>query len=141
MTLLKTAAQMRQSKILIVSAPAGSRRETIKKKFGCEVIDISTEQVVEAHKNVDEQLATEVAETLFLKPATKIVEPTREEIIKSTKMYLGMRQMLAITRPRPLPSTAWVGCPSRCWAIRASALPSCATWALPGPAKRIWTAP
>ena len=41
-TLLKTAAQMRQSKILIVSAAAGSRRETIKKKFGCEVIDIST---------------------------------------------------------------------------------------------------
>ena len=44
---------------------------------------------------MDEKLATEVAEELFLKPAKKIVEPTREEIIKSTKMYLGMRQMLA----------------------------------------------
>ena len=94
-TLLKTAAQMRQSRILIVSAEAGSRRETIKNKFGCEVIDISTQQAVEAHKQVDEKLATEVAEQLFLKPAKKIVEPTREEIIKSTKMYLGMRQMLA----------------------------------------------
>jgi hypothetical protein len=94
-TLLKTAAQVRHSKILIVSAPAGSRRETIQKKFGCEVIDISTQQMVEAHKHVDDKLATEVAETRFLKPAKKIVEPTREEIIKSTKMYLGMRQMLA----------------------------------------------
>lgn len=94
-TLLKTAAQMRQSKILIVSAAAGSRRGSIKKKFGCEVVDISTQQVVAAHQKVDEKLAAEVAEELFLKPANKIMEPTRAEIIKSTKMYLGMRQMLA----------------------------------------------
>jgi hypothetical protein len=93
--LLKAAAQMRQSRILLVSAAAGARRQTIKKKFGCEVVEITTQQVVEAHKAVDEKLATELAENLFIKAAQKIVEPTRAEIIKSTKMYVAMRQMLA----------------------------------------------
>lgn len=93
--LLKTAAQVRSSKILIVSAEAGARRDAIRQKFGCEVIDITTQQVVDAHKAVDDRLATEVAESLFLKPAKKIVEPSREEIVKSTRMYLGMRQLLA----------------------------------------------
>lgn len=92
--LLKTAAQMRQSRILMVSADAGARRDTIKEKFGCEVIDISTEQAVAAHQATDKALATELAESLFLKPARTVVEPTREEVIKSAQMYLAMRQML-----------------------------------------------
>ena len=49
-SLLKTAAQMRQSKILMVSALPGNRQETIKNKFGCEVIPITTPQAVEAHQ-------------------------------------------------------------------------------------------
>src|SRR5262249_28660238 len=95
-TLLNTAAQMRQSKVLLVSAPPGARRENIRKKFGCEVVEISTAQAVEAHHKVDDKLAAEVAEALFIKPAQQIVEPTQQEIVKSTKMYLGMRQMLPI---------------------------------------------
>lgn len=94
-SLLKTAAQMRKSKILIVSALPGKRQETIKNKFGCDVIPITTPQAVEAHQKVDAKLGEELAERLFFKTAKKIVEPNREEIIKSAKMYVAMRQMLA----------------------------------------------
>ncbi|MCX7050155.1 MAG: hypothetical protein NTX50_32305 [Candidatus Sumerlaeota bacterium] len=94
-SLLKTAAQMRQSKILLVSAQPGKRQETIKNKFGCEVIPITTQEAVEAHQKVDAKLGEDLAEKLFLKTARKIVEPSREEIIKSAKMYVAMRQMLA----------------------------------------------
>ena len=94
-SLLKTAAQMRQSKILLVSAKEPTRKPSIKKMFGCDVIDISTEQMVAAHKEVDNKLAEEIAEALFLKAAKKIVEPSRDEIIKSTKMYIAMQDMLA----------------------------------------------
>jgi hypothetical protein len=93
--LLKTAAQMRQSKILMVSAKAGKRQESIRTKFGCEVIDITTQQMVEAHQKTDEKFAREIAERLFIGPARRIVEPSRDEIVKSTRMYLAMRQMLA----------------------------------------------
>lgn len=94
-SLLKTAAQMRKSKILMVSALPGKRQETIKSKFGCEVIPITTPQAVETHQKVDAKLGAELAERLFLKTATKVVEPSREEIVKSAKMYVAMRQMLA----------------------------------------------
>jgi hypothetical protein len=95
-SLLKTAAQMRQSKILMVSALPGKRQETIKTKFGCEVIPITTPQAVEAHQKVDPRLGEELAERLFFQTAAKIVEPQREEIIKSAKMYVAMRRMLAV---------------------------------------------
>ena len=94
-SLLKTAAQMRQSKILIVSALPGKRQETIKSKFGCDVIPITTAQAVEAHQKVDAKLGEELAERLYIKTAQKIVEPSREEIVKSARMYVAMRQMLA----------------------------------------------
>ena len=94
-SLLKTAAQMRQSRILLVSAEPGKRRETIKNKFGCDIIPITTAQAVEAHQQVEASLGEELAERLFLKTAKKIVEPSREEIIKSAKMYIAMRRMLS----------------------------------------------
>ena len=110
-SLLKTAAQMRQSKILMVSALPGKRQETIKTKFGCEVIPITTPQTVEAHQKVDARLGEELAERLFLKTAAKIVEPGREEIIKSAKMYVAMRQMLAEHRAHAITINCLGGIP------------------------------
>jgi L-fucose isomerase-like protein len=93
--LLKAVGQMRQSKLLLASAKAGPRAKDIRERFGPEVIDITTDQLIAAHKAVDEKLATETAHSLFIKPARKIVEPSRAEIVKSAKMYLAMKQLMA----------------------------------------------
>ncbi|MCY2995697.1 MAG: hypothetical protein NTY19_48795 [Planctomycetota bacterium] len=49
----------------MVSALPGKRQKTIKNKFGCEMIPVTTPQAVEAHQKVDSQLAEELAERLF----------------------------------------------------------------------------
>ena len=86
---------MRQSRLLLVSAKAGTRAESIKKNFGCAITELTTEQAIAAHRAVDDKLARSVAERLFIKSAKKIVEPTADEIVKSTKMDIAMHRMLA----------------------------------------------
>ena len=93
--LLKAVGQMRQSKILLASAKAGPRAKDIRERFGPEVVEVATEQLIVAHKAVDETLATRIARDLFIKPAKKIVEPSRAEIVKSARMYLAMKQLMA----------------------------------------------
>ena len=48
----------------MVSALPGKRQETIKNKFGCEVIPISTEEAVDAHQKVDAKAAADLAEEI-----------------------------------------------------------------------------
>ena len=111
LSLVKTAAQMRQSKIVLVSATAGKRREAIKAKFGCEIVEITTAQAVEAHKAADEKLATALADELFLKPAKRVVEPSREEVVKSARMLIAMRKMLAEHRAQAITVNCLGGIP------------------------------
>jgi hypothetical protein len=102
---------MRQSKILLASAKAGPRAKDIRERFGPEIIEVSTEQMIAAHKAVDEKLATETALRLFIKPAKKIVEPSRAEIVKSAKMYLAMKQLMGDNRAQAIAVNCLGGIP------------------------------
>ena len=109
--LLKAVGQMRQSRLLLASAKAGARAKDIRDRIGPEVIDITTDQLVATHKAVDEKLATEVARSLFIKPAKKIVEPSKAEIVKSAKMYLAMKQLMADAKAQAIAVNCLGGIP------------------------------
>jgi hypothetical protein len=111
LALLKAVGQMRQSRILLASAQAGARSKDIRQQFGPEIIEVTTEQMIAAHQAVNEKLATETAQSLFINPARRIVEPSRAEIVKSAKMYLAMKQLLADQRAQAIAVNCLGGIP------------------------------
>lgn len=104
--LLRVPVRMRQTRILLVGSAAGTRAaqsaDGIRERYGAEVVPITVEQVVEAHRAVDLKAAEAEAEQEWIRPAKKIVEPTREEIIKSARMYLAMRNLMIRERARAI---------------------------------------
>ena len=96
--LLRMPARMRHTRILHVGGPHGTlpaRSATgVKDKLGPELISISVPAVIAAHAAVSLKAAEEEAEQYWIKPAKKIVEPSREEIIKSARMYLAMKKLM-----------------------------------------------
>ena len=96
--LLRVPVRMRQSRILLVGTPAGTAAarspEQVKQLIGAELVSIDVPTVVAAHKTVTRAEAEAEAEQYWLSPAKKIVEPTREEIIKSAAMYLAIKKLM-----------------------------------------------
>lgn len=96
--LLRVPTRMRQSKILVVggargTAPACSA-EQIQEKFGTELILVSAQQQLEAYNTVDPQAAEAEAEQYWLNAAARIVEPSRQDIIESARLYLGIKNLM-----------------------------------------------
>jgi hypothetical protein len=96
--LLRVPARIGQTRILYVGGPHGTlparSAEKVKAKLGAELISITVPQVIAAHEAVDVKAAEAEAEEYWLKPAKKIVEPAREEIIKSARMFLAMKDLM-----------------------------------------------
>ena len=97
--LLRVPARLRHTRLLLVGGAAGTgaarSAKKVKELLGVEVVPVSVQQVVEAHKAVDAKLAEAEAERSWIRPAKKVVEPTKAEIVKSARMYLAMRKLLA----------------------------------------------
>lgn len=98
MALLRVPVRMKQTKILLVGHPQGTpdacSAEIVKQALGCEVIPVSVEDVVKAHGEVPLAEAEAEAEAEWISTAKKIVEPSRDEIIKSARMYLAMKNLM-----------------------------------------------
>lgn len=96
--LLRVPARMKQTRILYVGGSHGTlparSAEQVKQRIGAELISISVPQVVAAHQAIELEVARAEAEEHWLKPARKIVEPSREEIVKSARMYRAMQRLM-----------------------------------------------
>jgi hypothetical protein len=108
---------MRQSKILAFgplhgSTPARSP-ERIKERFGAEVIPVTVEQVVAAHEAIDLKAAEAEAESYWIGPAKKIVEPPRDEIINSARLFLGTKKLMIQHSARAITSSLCMGKPAK----------------------------
>jgi L-fucose isomerase-like protein len=93
--LIRTAHLMRATRILYVNtspynAEAVSR---IKERLGSEVIHITPEQVIAAYQAVDESAARADART-WISGAMRVVEPTEQEVGKSSRLYLALRGLM-----------------------------------------------
>lgn len=91
----ETLAHLRHAKILVVGGGWGGDefRSAAEKSVGLTFIPISFEELAAAYKKADTQAATDFAEK-WIKNAHQVVEPSREEIIKSGAMYVAMNQLL-----------------------------------------------
>ena len=65
-----------------------------KERLGLEIKDIPPQRLIAAYQNADAEAAEELARRRIA-GATEVVEPTREEVVESCKLYLGIKQILA----------------------------------------------
>jgi hypothetical protein len=103
--LLRVPGQLRQSRLILVGPPDGTpaaqSAEKVKERLGVDVVPISVPQLVEAHKAVDLKAAqADAAE--WIGKAKRVVEPSRDEIIKSARMYLAMRGLMRAHRAQAI---------------------------------------
>jgi len=96
--LLRVPARMRQSRILVVggsrgTAPACSA-EKVRERFGTELVSITAAQQLDAYQAVDPRDAEAEAEAYWLGAATRIVEPSRQDIVDSARLYLGIKNLM-----------------------------------------------
>ena len=115
--LMRVAPKMRQTKILCVGPPrgtaAGCAFDQVKKRLGTEVIPIDNRQVIEAHQAIDLKEAEAEAEAYWLSKAKNVVEPTREQIINSARLYLAMKKMMIEHGARATTSSHCMGKPAK----------------------------
>ena len=99
--LLRVPAKMKKAKLIMVGnpgcasgSPAACDYAKVKEKFGTEVIHITPAEFVEIHNTISDADAVAEAENYWIKPAKEIREPTREEIIKSSKTYFALKKLM-----------------------------------------------
>jgi hypothetical protein len=104
--LLRVPARMRQSKIVLIGPAAGTdpacKAAQVAQRLGAAVVPVTVQQTVEEHDAVDLKAAQAEAEQHWIKTAKKIVEPSREEIVKSARMYLALRNIMIRENARAL---------------------------------------
>ena len=88
--------RLKEARVLNVShGPADTAYcQALKEKFGTEVISLTLPDLQKAYAAADRGEAM-VDMRRWVKEAKKIVEPTKEEILKSSLMYIAMRDLLA----------------------------------------------
>ncbi len=87
--------RMRDARVLHVSqGPADAAySQAVKDKFGTEIVSVLLPDIERAYQSVDLDEARADAER-WTREAEKVVEPSPEEILKSSQMYLAMKGLL-----------------------------------------------
>lgn len=73
--------------------PLASHIKPIKDIFGTEVLRMDSDDLNSYYNNVDESEAKEWADK-WIDESLKVVEPSRNEIVKSAKMYLALKKAM-----------------------------------------------
>ncbi|NQT15107.1 MAG: hypothetical protein HQ582_20285 [Planctomycetes bacterium] len=99
--LLRVPVRMKQSKIILVGNPgcaagtgAAKDFDLVREKLGPEVVQITPPEFVKIHASIDVEAAEREAQEYWISQAKEIVEPNREEIVKSCKTYLAMKKIM-----------------------------------------------
>jgi hypothetical protein len=115
--LLRVPVRMRQSRIIVVGSPRGTAAacsaEQVKQRFGTELVPITQKQIVAAHKAVDPKAAEMEAEQYWIRQAKSVVEPSRDDIINSARMYLATKDIMVRERARAITSSHCMGAPAK----------------------------
>jgi len=85
--------KLRSSTILLVGREAGRQGQAIEKVFGTKVVAIQFPKLHDAYLRADQAEASQWADK-WIGAAEKVIEPTREEIVKSGAMYLAMQELM-----------------------------------------------
>jgi hypothetical protein len=115
--LLRVPVRMRQSRIIVVGTPRGTSAacspEQVKRRFGTEMVPMTQKQIVEAHNAVDTKAAEIEAEQYWIRQAQRIVEPSREAIVNSARMYLAVKNVMVNEQAQAITSSHCMGAPAK----------------------------
>ncbi len=92
---MRVAPRLCQTRIIYVGGAAMKARRAaeFKDKLGVTVVSIDHKKLSEVYEAVDSRQAEAEAEQ-WIRNAVKVVEPTREEIVKSLRLYLAMKKIM-----------------------------------------------
>jgi len=88
--------RLRRTKILYVGAGLPLPKEAVESfraKLGLEIVPYDTEAIKRVYAEVDPGLAEKEADR-WISEAEEVVEPSREEIVKASRYYLAMKEVL-----------------------------------------------
>lgn len=101
--LFKIIKQMGKTKILLITTRGAEAADQtpdiskysakLKEVFGTEVIRMNVEQLNDYYMNASEGKAEELADK-WIDGAVRVMEPTRDEIVKSAKMHLALEKAM-----------------------------------------------
>ena len=115
--LMRVGPWLRQTRILEVGGPRGTAAacndKQVRDRLGAEVVRVSNQQVMEAHKAVDLKAAEAEAQDYWVSKAKKIVEPKPAEIVNSARLYLAMKGIMTKERARATTSSHCMGRPAK----------------------------
>jgi hypothetical protein len=116
--LMRAPAWMKQTRILAVGGPHGTvaacSPEEVKKRLGADLVIIPNERIMEAMKAVDPRAAEAEAEDYWISQAREIVEPSREEIVHSARMFLAVKELMIQEKAQAICSVHCMGNPRGC---------------------------
>ena len=115
--LMRVAPMLQRTRILVVGEPRGTllacSAEQVKERLGAEMVPISVDHTIQAHKAVDIKDAEAEAERYWISKAKRIIEPSRDDIINSARMYLAIRNLMIRERAQAVASSACMGRPAK----------------------------
>ncbi|MBN2022649.1 MAG: hypothetical protein JW809_07625 [Pirellulales bacterium] len=115
--LMRVGPHMKRTKVLAIGKLQGTDAacspEKVKKALGTEVVQIESTEVIDAHKAVPLAEAQAEAESHWISQARKIVEPTRDEIVSSARLYLAVKNLMRKYGARAVASSHCMGAPAK----------------------------
>jgi L-fucose isomerase-like protein len=115
--LLRVPVRMRQSRIILIGPARGTAAacsaEKVKQQLGAELIPMTAEQIIQAHNAVDPKAAEAEAQRYWIGPARKIVEPSREDVCNSARLYLALKDIMIERGAQAVTSSHCMGLPAK----------------------------
>ncbi len=95
LAVFRTIKRLKETRILCIRNGGASPEyvKAVREKLGPEIVSINHQRLVDTYNVIDPREAEPQADA-WIKGAVKVVEPTREEIIKSARLYLAMRKVM-----------------------------------------------
>jgi hypothetical protein len=116
--LMRVPAWLKQTRIIAWGPPQGTEAacsaERLKERFGAELISVTDARVKDIWKSIEPAAAEAEAEQYWLSQARQIVEPSRQEIIASAKLFLAVKQLMIQEKAQAIASSCCMGDPRGC---------------------------
>lgn len=100
---IRAIHRMKESRIVYIRNGGASKSyvEKARKTFGVDIVSTDHKRLNAAYQAADIREAQALADR-WIKGALRVVEPSREDIVKSLRFYLGMRRILAEERAQAI---------------------------------------
>jgi len=93
--ILRVAPRLKQTRIAYINTQPFDAEKTrqIKDKLGAEIVWVGADRLNKEYDAVDAKASQDETDR-WIRQAQKVVEPTRDEILKSSRLYLAMKHIM-----------------------------------------------